>query len=568
MLKNHPRGLFILALANMGERFGFYTMMAIFMLFIQAKYGFGGTEAGQIYGIFLAAVYFMPLFGGIIADRWLGYGKTISIGLIVMLSGYFLLAIPSTHDTMLWLVFISLAVVATGTGLFKGNLQALVGNLYDQKKYSQYRDIAFSIFYMAINIGAMFAPTAARAVYQYFLKQDGLTYNNSLPGFANQFMDGKLPTEKTTEFLELAQKQDPSVTMSSLGEFSEKYIDSLSQAYHYGFGVACISLIISMLIYWGFRKHYKAVDVTEKQRKKKLKAEGVQEDSPSLSPEQTRKRLIALGLVFSVVIFFWMAFHQNGNLLNMFARDYTVNEVGKTTYLWFDLFGLLPVFLTALGLYFAVAKGIKSNYRILGLLSAIGFALVVYFRYQGYAQSNEFTPEMFQHMNPFFIVALTPLVVGLFSWLNTRKVEPSAPKKIGIGMLIAGAAYVVMIIGSLGLYGYSPSDLGVGGVRAPESVVVSVYWLIGTYFTLTMAELFLSPIGISFVSKVSPPQYKGSMQGGWFAATAIGNYLAGAMGFLYDRLPLVGTWAVLMILCLVSAVAIFALLKRLENATR
>ena len=171
MLKDHPKGLLVAFFANMGERFGYYTMLAIFVLFMQAKYGFEYRIASQYFGIFLACVYFMPFIGGIIADRFLGYGRTISLGLVVMFIGYLLIAIPTSMDGGLPLVITGLAVISIGTGFFKGNLQALVGNLYDDPRYSAKRDVAFNIFYMGINIGAMFAPTAAQSVYNIFLKK-------------------------------------------------------------------------------------------------------------------------------------------------------------------------------------------------------------------------------------------------------------------------------------------------------------------------------------------------------------------------------------------------------------
>lgn len=184
MFKGHPKGLFVLALANMGERFGYYTMLAIFVLFMQAKFGFSADTTSTIFGIFLAAVYFLPLFGGLLADKVLGYGKTITLGIVVMFIGYFLLAIPTGTGTgAIVMMFGALLLIAMGTGCFKGNLQALVGNLYDNPKYSTKRDLAFSIFYMCINIGAFFAPSAAEGVSNYFLGKTGLPITPKSPRF-------------------------------------------------------------------------------------------------------------------------------------------------------------------------------------------------------------------------------------------------------------------------------------------------------------------------------------------------------------------------------------------------
>jgi POT family proton-dependent oligopeptide transporter len=559
MFKGHPKGLFVAFFANMGERFGFYTMVAIMVLFLQAKYGFNAGTASQIYGIFLFFVYFFPLLGGLVADKLLGYGKTISTGLVVMFIGYLLLAVPTKMDAGLPLVFAALAVIALGTGLFKGNLQALVGNLYDDPQYDSQRDRAFNIFYMGINIGAMFAPTAAEKVSNWILGTFNFTYDARIPAMANSLLDGKLAD--SSPYLSIAQLQDPTVTVETLNQFSTNYINALSKSYHYAFGVACISLIISMLIFWLFRKYYKHADLTEKQ---KAKSAAYKDKVVTLTKEQMKERLIALGLVFLVVIFFWMSFHQNAVTMTYFARDYTVPNVGKITNLFFDLVGLLTIFLSVLGLIFLVKKSSKRNTRLIGLVMFIGFAVLAYFRYMSYEDVNPFTPQKFQHFNPFFIVVLTPLIVGFFSYLNKKGKEPSAPRKIGIGMLITSVAFTILIIGSVGLS--SPKELN--GMVAPEGMLVSTYWLISTYLILTVAELFLSPMGISFVSRVAPPQYKGLMQGGWFAATAIGNYLVGVIGVLWSVVPLWVSWLILCVCCLLSAAFMFSVLKRLERAIK
>jgi len=559
MFKGHPKGLFVAFFANMGERFGFYTMISIFVLFMQAKYGMSAAAAGSIYAAFLVGVYIFPLLGGFLADRFLGYGRTISLGIIVMFIGYVLLALPTMMNTGFPLVVVALTVIALGTGLFKGNLQALVGNLYDDPTYAGMRDRAFNIFYMGINIGAMFAPSASMAVCNWILGSSHFVYDARIPALANDFLNGKLAD--ASSLLTIAQRQDPSVTMDTLGRFATDYINALSKSYHLGFGVACLSLIFSMVVFWAFRKHYKTAALTERQ---KARSEALKSQVVELTSEQTRERLVALGLVFFVVIFFWMAFHQSAVTLTYFARDYTVPSVGQATNLWFDLTGLLSIFLSVLGLVFLVGKASSSLARILGGICAVVFGVLAYLRYSGYDAANPFQPQMFQHFNPFFIVVLTPIVVGIFGRLNRRGKEPSAPRKIGIGMLMTAAAYAILVVGSLGLA--SPRELG--GLVAPADSQVSVYWLISTYFTLTIAELFLSPIGISFVSRVAPPRYKGLMQGGWFAATAVGNSLVGVTAWFWMRVPLWAVWAILAGACVLSAAFIFSIMKRLERVAR
>jgi POT family proton-dependent oligopeptide transporter len=559
MFKGHPKGLFVAFFANMGERFGFYTMISIFVLFMQAKYGMSAGAAGAMYSTFMVGVYLFPLLGGFLADRYLGYGKTIGLGLIVMFAGYALLTLPTRMETGFALIVGALIVISLGTGLFKGNLQALVGNLYDDPKYGAMRDRAFNVFYMGINIGAMFAPTASEAVSNWILRGAKLTYDARIPALANEFLKGKLAD--ASQYLAVAQRQDASVTMDSLRNFSETYINTLSKSYHFGFGVACVSLIVSMLIFWGLRKYYKHADMTEIQKKR---SEAHKDQVVDLTPAQTRERLVALGLVFLVVIFFWMAFHQSAVTMTYFARDYTVPSVGRATNLWFDLAGLLPVFLSIIGLVSLLRRKSTPLGRGIGGAAFIGFGLLAYFRFSGYPEVNPFMPQRFQHFNPFFIVALTPLVIGLFAWLNKKGKEPSSPRKIAFGMFITAIAYSVLIVGSLGL----PSPKSIGGQVAPSASQVSVYWLISTYFVVTIAELFLSPIGISFVSKVAPPKHKGLMQGAWFAATAAGNSLVGVIAWFWMRVPLWAVWAILAGCCLLSFTFMASVMRRLERVAK
>jgi POT family proton-dependent oligopeptide transporter len=559
MFKGHPKGLFVAFFANMGERFGFYTMVSIFVLFMQAKYGLTAAQSSLVYTVFASCVYFFPLLGGWLADRVLGYGRTIRLGMIIMFLGYALLTIPTKMETGFALVIAALAVIAIGTGFFKGNLQALVGNLYDDPKYDGLRDRAFNIFYMGINIGAMFAPTASEKVSNWILSSFRFSYDARIPALANDFIRGRLPD--AGQYLGLAQAQDVSVSLETLKSFSERYINALSKSYHFGFGVALISLVFSMLVFWGFRKYYKHADISEKQ---KSKSEALKSQMVELTPQQTKERLVALGLVFLIVIFFWMAFQQSPVTQTFFARDYTVPSVGKLTNLWFDLTGLLSIFLAVIGLVFLVKKRSGTVARAVGGAAFMVFAVLAYLRFRGYPEVNPFQPQRFQHFNPFFIVALTPVVIGLFSTLNKRGKEPSAPRKIGIGMLITAAAFAILVIGSFGL----PSPKQLGGLVAPPESQVSVYWLISTYFLTTIAELFLSPIGISFVSRVAPPKYKGLMQGCWFAATAVGINLVFVAGWLWMRVPLWSVWLILVAACLISAAFMFAIMNKLERASK
>ena len=553
MFKNQPKGLYALALANTGERFGYYTMLAIFLLFIQAKFGFSAAVATQIYSIFLAAVYFMPLFGGILADR-IGYGKCVTLGIVVMFAGYLCLSIPTGADAIgKTLMFGALALIAVGTGLFKGNLQVMVGNLYDDPKYASKRDAAFSLFYMAINIGAMFAPSAAKGVTNFFLGKSGLFYDANIPSLAHQYLDGTISAENATKLTDLASQM--SVNGMDMTAFSQFYIEKLSEAYNYGFAVACVSLVISVAIYYGCRSWFKHADVNS------VQAKAAHVEEVELTPQQTKSRITALLLVFAVVVFFWMAFHQNGATMTIFARDYTSNIADGLTRIGFNIWGLVLIAISIYTLFSTFQATVARTRVILGLvtLALWGGVAAIYFSMPAEVMIQ---PSDFQQFNPFFVVALTPVSLAIFGALAAKGKEPSAPRKIGYGMMVAAAGFLILTVGSMGLA--SPKELG-GTV---SDVLVSPNWLISTYLVLTFAELLLSPMGISFVSKVAPPKYKGAMMGCWFAATAIGNYLVSIPGLLWDKLPLWGIWTLLIALCLISALFIFSIMKKLESATK
>ena len=519
MFEGQPKGLWALALANTGERFGYYTMLAIFTLFMQAKFGWDESMAGQVYAIFLAVVYFSPLIGGMIADR-IGYGKCVTIGLVVMFLGYLGLAIPTPADASgQAAMYAGLACVSLGTGLFKGNLQVLVGNLYDDPQYASRRDSAFSLFYMAINIGAMFAPSMAKWITNKYLMGEGFEYTAD--------------------------------AVATYGDRAPEYLSALYGAYGLCFGVACISLILSAVIYFGFRGTFRHADITAKQ------AKGNNAAAVELTPKQTRDRIVALLLVFAVVIFFWMAFHQNGSALTFFAKKYTDLTVSGPLRIGFNIFSLA---LIAISVYtgFGAVQSKTRRGLLWGVTAVLWVAAIAL--YLGMDDPTMAQPSDFQQFNPFFVVALTPFSMAVFGALESKGKPVSAPARIAWGMLVAALGFGVITLASTGLT--SPMDLGDG-----TQSILSPSWLISTYFTLTIAELLLSPMGISFVSKVAPPKYKGLMMGGWFVATAIGNYLSSIPSQLWNKIPLMHNWGILITLCLVSAIVMFALLKKLKAMT-
>lgn len=506
MFEGQPKGLYALALANTGERFGYYTMLAIFVLFLKANFGLSPGMAGTIYSTFLALVYFLPFIGGILADKF-GYGKMVTIGIIAMFAGYVLLALPLGSGTLaLACMFSALLVISTGTGLFKGNLQVMVGNLYDSPEYASKRDSAFSIFYMAINIGALFAPTAAVKIMEYAQQNLGVSVNDS---------------------------------------------------YHFAFGVACVSLIISMAIYYSSRRTFKHVEGNIKQTSAGKETAKVEE----LSPRETKDRIIALCLVFAVVIFFWMAFHQNGLTLTYFADEFTAKSSTGLESMMFDVWNLVAIIFIVYGLFSLFQSSTGKGKAISGIVILLALAFLGY-RYSSLNGSVPVDAPIFQQFNPFFVVALTPVSMAIFGALSKKGKEPSAPRKIGLGMLVAACGFILMMFSSFGLL---TPEAQSEAIQAGTASFVSPNWLISTYLVLTFGELLLSPMGISFVSKVAPPKYKGMMMGGWFVATAIGNYLTAVAAWIWGDMPLWIVWGVLVGVCLVSAVFIFSVMKKLEK---
>ncbi len=505
MFENQPKGLFALALANTGERFGYYTMLAVFALFLRANFGLEAGAAGAIYSTFLGFVYFLPLIGGLLADK-IGYGKCVTIGIVVMFLGYLLLAMPLGGGGVAMAAMIgALLLISLGTGLFKGNLQVMVGNLYDDPKYADKRDSAFSLFYMAINIGAMFAPTAAVKIMEWGQNSLGVSVNDS---------------------------------------------------YHFAFAVACASLILSIVIYYACRPWFKHTEASVKQ----AQAGGAVVDD--LTPAQTKKRVVALCLVFAVVLFFWMAFHQNGLTLTYFADEF-VNPVSTDIQtMAFDIVNLVAlVVIVYAGFQLFQSKTAKA--KIISAVVAVAAIGVLAWKYLHISPEGiKISAPIFQQFNPFYVVALTPFSLLLFGSLAKKGKEPSAPRKIAYGMLVAAAAYVLMAVCSIGLL--TPD----AQAAATDKTYADANVLIATYLILTFGELLLSPMGISFVTKVAPPKYKGLMMGGWFVATALGNLLVSVGGFLWGGLPLWLVWTVFVALCLLSALFMFVMMPKLEEATK
>lgn len=600
MFKGHPKGLFVAFFANMGERFGFYTMMAILVLFLQVKFGLTEGEAGDYYSWFYFGIYALALIGGILADTTKKYKLVIFFGILIMLAGYASLFI---EGLTLNLTLLALFTIAFGNGLFKGNLQAVVGQLYDDPKYSSLRDSAFMLFYMGINVGAFFAPFAATGVRNWWLEKNGFHHDGSLPAQCHQYINDMANNTQVIDpakFQELANAVSINGPITDLSAFAHQYIEIFSRGYNYAFGIAAIAMVISLTVYLIFGRH-----LPNKEKQVATSTDANQEKKSQLVPaivalivgaivayaisfvkdlatgmafglfgafvtwilmassKEEKPKVSSLILVFFVVIFFWMSFHQNGLTLTFFARDYIVKEVGPFYNIFFTLPSILAFIAGLSGFFLIFGKEQKTSGKLIGAAMVIAGAALTYYFTSTFKESNPIAPEVFQSFNPLFIVFLTPLVMGAFAWMNKIKKEPSTPRKIGIGMIIASIGFLVVLVGSIGLM--SPYELN--GAPVPDSSRIMPSWLISSYLILTIAELFLSPMGLSFVSKVAPQRFQGLMQGGWLLATAVGNKLLFVGSTFWSKIELWQLWAIFITVCLLSAVFIFSIMKRLEKAT-
>jgi len=506
MFKNQPKGLLGAALSNMGERFGFYVMMAILLLFLNNKFGFAGSEGAIIYSVFYALIYILALVGGIIADKTKKYKTTIMVGLVLMSIGYVLLSFPTPTPVqnmplILTLTILGLFSIAFGNGLFKGNLQAVVGQLYDNPKYADKRETGFQIFYMFINIGAMFAPLLAVGLRNWWVVSKGYQFNADLPSLCNQHLSGTISSEASVRLSQLATEVGNK--SADITAFANDYLNIFMTGYHYSFALAIVAMIISLIIFITIKKTLP--DPSSKVKKDTHASE------IAMDAKEVKQRIYALLAVFGVVIFFWFSFHQNGQTLTLFANDYT---------------------------------------RMLKL--DLGFTTL-----EG--------AEVFQTFNPLFVVLLTPIIIAFFGWLKAKNIIISTPKKIAIGMGIAALAFALMAFGSFGLPN-THERVAMGGLT--DAMRVTPFLLIGTYLILTVAELFISPLGIAFVSKVAPPQYQGIMQGLWLTATAIGNQLLFIGVIFYNSIPIWATWVIFIVACVISMFTMLLMLKWLERVAK
>lgn len=517
MFKNHPKGLLLAALSNMGERFGYYIMNAVLALFLCSKFGLSDGESGFIAAMFLTAIYVLSLVGGIIADRTQNYKATIAWGLVIMALGYVLLSIPvlATPDNMSWLLpftILALALIACGNGLFKGNLQAIVGQMYDnfeadaakespeKLKWAQgQRDAGFQIFYVFINVGALVAPFIAPLLRSWWLKVHGLVYNADLPKLCHQFISGNISEADMQNLNELIVKVGGNA--SDVSAFCTQYLDIFNTGIHYSFIASVMTMLISLLIFL-FSKHL----FPTPGKKETVVSENYTEEEKLAMATEIKQRMFALFAVLGIAVFFWFSFHQNGQSLSFFARDFV--------------------------------------------------------------QTDTIAPEIWQAVNPFFVIVLTPVIMWVFSMFTKRGKPISTPRKIAYGMGIAGIAFLFLAVYSA-VQSYPSAETFTALSDSVKAGLKAGPWvLIITYFFLTVAELFISPLGLSFVSKVAPKNLQGLCQGLWLGATAVGNGLLWIGPLIYNKFPIFVCWTVFLAVCVISMGVMFGMVKWLERVTK
>ena len=519
MLKGHPKGLLAAALSNMGERFGYYIMNAVLVLFLCSKFGLNEAVSGTIYSFFYAGIYLLSLIGGFIADRTQNYKGTIQKGLMTMAAGYILLAIPitATAGNQAWLLPLTcfaLFMIAFGNGLFKGNLQAIVGQMYDNfeadaakegeealRIAKSKRDSGFQIFYVFINVGGLIAPFVAPLLREWWLETNGMVYNPALPALCHQFInDAAAMSGQAIENLNTMMAAAGG-NIADMAASCGKYLQIFNEGIHYSFIASVAAMLISLTIFITNQKRFPTPA-----KKEKVESASYTEEEKLAMAKEIKQRLAALFAVLGIVIFFWFSFHQNGMSLSFFARDFV--------------------------------------------------------------DSSAVAPEIWQAVNPFFVIALTPIIMGIFAFLARKGKEVSTPRKIAIGMFIAGLAFLFLAIFSY-MKGY-PSANEFKALPIADQMADKAHWwvLIAVYFFLTVAELFISPLGLSFVSKVAPKHMLGLCQGLWLGATALGNLLLWIGPLMYNAWPIWQCWTVFLVVCLISMGVMFGMVKWLERVTQ
>lgn len=535
MQKKHPKALPFLFFSEMWERFGYYLMIGIFTLYLKdAKNGFGlnENEASDLYGTFIAFVFLTPFIGGLLADRVLGYRRSIYIGGVMMGAGYCLMAVHS-----LTALYSAMLLIILGNGFFKPNISTLLGNVYNSEEYKNQKDAGYNLFYMGINIGAFVCNFFGAILYNIYGWHAAF-----LAAGVGMFIGIAIFWAGTEHY-----RHADVVKPTTENDMSLLHIFGVILLPAFGFGMLALLLpeplvgskttdaflfgCIPVLFFYG-RLWYK-------------------------SPAEEKRPIGAMLAIFAIAISFWAVFKQNGSTLNTWADRFTDREVPTA---------IQPV-ISKLQLAEKITYEkdsiveMDNQFRVVDKKKKV-WDYPAYFKNvpeENLPKEKEviyaFNTNIFQSVNPFWVIALTPLILAFFAFLRGKGLEPSTPTKMAIGLLISGLSCFVMV----------------GAVYACQNGAIksSPMWFIGSYFVITIGELFLSPMGLSLVSKLSPPRLTSLMMGGWFLATSIGNKMSGVLSsmwdsytdkadFFYVNVALLSTAALLMFLMLRWLNRIFA----------
>jgi len=537
MNKKHPLGLPFLFFTEMWERFGYYLMIGIFQLYLTSSMEKGGLgmdrkDAADIYGTFIAFVFLTPFLGGLLADRILGYSKSIFIGGILMGLGYLGLAIPGTQY-----FYISLFLIVLGNGFFKPNISTLLGNLYNYDNYKHLKDAGYNIFYSGINIGA----ASCTFIAAFMRNKYGWSYAFGTAGVGMfvgllVYFIG-LKHYKHADVLKPAQKED--MPLSKI------------------FTTVFLPAIVVGLAAWNFPGNIFGSDSTDAFIFATIPIIIFYVGLYVKASIADKKPLAALLTIMLVSVMFWAVFKQNGTALTTWAQYYTDRETPA-------LVKPISESLYQVEKVTNQVDSVEAFTEKFSLIKENGKAKKVwdkpvYFRNlqpklmpADHAEISLFNTELFQSINPLWVIILTPLVVLFFGLLKRKNVEPSTASKIAFGLLISSVSTLVMVAA---VY-YCDN----GAEKA------SPLWLIGCYGVVTVGELFLSPMGLSLVSKLSPKRLTALMMGGWFLSTSIGNKLSGILATLWDGYEnKANFFLVNFILLGISAIIMFMLLKWLNK---
>ena len=527
--QSHPKGLWYLFGTEMWERFGYYLMLGIFSLYMVENWnsggmGFSAAKKSDLYGTYLGLVYLTPFIGGLLADRILGYRRSIMMGGLMMAAGYFCLSIHSEFT-----FYIALFLIILGNGFFKPNISTLVGNLYSGDDLKHKKDAGYNIFYMGINIGAFICNFVA--AYMRINYGWGHAFAAAGVGMLIGVIVFILGTKhiKHVDVVKPVQEGDMStvriLSMTVLPMFAFGILGYMLPGNFLGsdtndaFIIGCLP-VIAFFIYLAFK-----------------------------SEASEARAIKALLAVFTCVILFFAIFHQNGDALTVWAEDHTDRKMSDGVASVAQDLGMAQVvvnndivsapqaeFDSTITALRAEEKAMPDNsaeeHKAKGEFSDKVTQLEKSRKYFETLPAAEvpaigtdmklYSTELYQSINPFWVVLLTPVVVGFFGWMASRKREPSTPTKIAIGLVITALSALVMV----------------GAVTATNDLSgkAGSLWLIASYGVITVGELCLSPMGLSLVSKLSPPRITALMMGGFFLAISVGNKLSGMLSSLWEEM--------------------------------